>query len=80
MEVTVWVEIPVTVRVTSYTPGDPGRLSGPPENCYPAEAAEFETVEFLADGTPVPECVRDLIDWEYVEQEIEEKINEREEA
>ena len=80
MELTVWVDIHVTIRVTRYTPGDPGRLSGPPEHFYPPESAEFETVEFLADGTPVPECVRDLIDWEHVEQEIEEKINEREEA
>ena len=26
----------------TFTPGDPGRYSGPPENCYPAEPAEVE--------------------------------------
>jgi hypothetical protein len=26
----------------TYTPGDPGRCSGPPEKCYPPEGAEVE--------------------------------------
>lgn len=33
-----------------YTPGDPGRLSGPPEKCYPAEPAEFEIHELTCNG------------------------------
>jgi len=37
----IWIEIPVKVRVTYYSPADPGRLSGPPEDCYPPEAAEI---------------------------------------
>ena len=28
-----------------YTKGSPGRLSGPPEKCYPPEPAEVEDVE-----------------------------------
>jgi hypothetical protein len=36
-------EVSVTVRMTN--PGDPGRLSGPPERCYPPEPPEFEMVE-----------------------------------
>ncbi len=45
-EYEIWIEIPVKVRVTHYTPGDPGRLSGPPENCYPPEPEEiaFEVI------------------------------------
>ena len=80
MEITVWVEIPVKLKITSYSPGRAAYISGPPEHCYPADPMEFETEEFLADGTPAPECVRSLIDWEHVEQEIEEKMSEREEA
>jgi hypothetical protein len=28
--------------ILSYYPGDPGRLSGPPEHCYPPEPEEVE--------------------------------------
>lgn len=38
----------VELRVSfSATPSDPGRLSGPPERCYPPEPPEFdlETIE-----------------------------------
>jgi len=28
-----------------YTKGSPGKLSGPPENCYPPEPAEIEDIE-----------------------------------
>jgi hypothetical protein len=33
-----------------YTPGDPGRLSGPPEKCYPPEASEFEFHTLTCEG------------------------------
>ena len=39
---TTTVMVPLTVEV-ALTPGRPARLSGPPENCYPAEAAEVES-------------------------------------
>lgn len=35
------VETEVTV-VYSYTPGSPGKLSGPPEDCYPPEGPEVD--------------------------------------
>jgi hypothetical protein len=41
-------EAEVEVRITfTFRPGDPGRYSGPPEHCYPAEPAEveFDSVE-----------------------------------
>jgi len=28
-----------------YRPGSPGKIYGPPENCYPPEPAEFEVYE-----------------------------------
>ena len=34
--------IPCQAVATSYWPADPGRLSGPPEYCYPSEPAEVE--------------------------------------
>ncbi len=39
------VEIGVTVDLV-FRPGDPGRTSGPPENCYPPEAAEIDIFDF----------------------------------
>lgn len=44
------------ITVTCVTRGDPGRLSGPPEDCYGAEAAEFEldSVHVIGDdGNPL---------------------------
>lgn len=32
----------------NFTPGLPGRYNGPPEDCYPAEAAEFEILHVWA--------------------------------
>ena len=37
-------EVSITVNCTS--PGCPAKLSGPPEDCYPAEGPEFELDEF----------------------------------
>jgi hypothetical protein len=31
----------------SYLPGDPGRLTGPPEKCYPPEGAEVEILTLI---------------------------------
>jgi len=43
-----------TIVILSYTPADPGRIIGPPEDCYPPEPseAEFDLVDsagFLCD-------------------------------
>jgi len=46
-------EVEVEVEV-EYTPGRPGRLSGPPEDCYPAEPGEVRALSAEAeDGLPV---------------------------
>jgi hypothetical protein len=37
----------------TYTPGDPGRLSGPPEHCYPPEAPEVEISKLTYNGQDV---------------------------
>ncbi len=42
-----------TVSISYFQGPTPGKLSGPPEDCYPAEGAEIEfeqRVEFVADG------------------------------
>jgi hypothetical protein len=60
-----------------YTPGDPGRYTGPWENCYPAEPAEVEIQSILhqkLDGSVVNilEYVQDYLQddqWEDIEIE-----------
>ncbi len=42
----------LTATVVMTNPGDPGRLSGPPEDCYPPEGPEFEVSDFLLNGKP----------------------------
>jgi len=44
-----------------YTPGRPACLSGPPENCYPAEGPEVDLVEVYdaRTGEPIPQEVVD---------------------
>jgi hypothetical protein len=41
-----WVEF-------EFTPGRPGRYSGPPEACYPDEPAEVVICQVLVNGTMV---------------------------
>jgi len=36
------IEWEVSIDMECTYPGDPGRLSGPPEDCYPPEGPEFE--------------------------------------
>lgn len=43
---------PETLEVTvkaNYTPGSPGKLYGPPEDCYPEEPAEVELLSIRGD-------------------------------
>ena len=42
--------IPLDITITSYIPGDPGRISGPPEHCYPPEPPEIEFEVRTANG------------------------------
>lgn len=50
-------DLPLKIEIETYSPGDPGRFSGLPENCYPPEPEE---VEFTASlfGTEL-----DLMKW-----------------
>jgi hypothetical protein len=41
MTMTSQSDCPVEVEV-DYTPGSPGKLSGPPEDCYPADEGEMD--------------------------------------
>jgi len=36
----------------SFSPGTPGKLSGPPEDCYPPESAEAEIELISFEGQP----------------------------
>ena len=48
----------------TYAPGDPGRISGPPENCWPPEGAEYEIISLSFGDKPVTGKLADLItDW-----------------
>lgn len=35
-------DLPIEIEIETYSPGDPGRFSGLPENCYPPEPEEVE--------------------------------------
>ncbi len=56
--------IPCLAEVTSYWPADPGRLSGPPEYCYPPEPAEVEFRILDRRGRPAAWLERKLDDAE----------------
>lgn len=36
-----------------YTPAVSGKLSGPPEDCYPEEPSEFEIEDILVEGVSI---------------------------
>ena len=52
-------EIEVDVEF-DYTPGDPGQLYGPPEDCWPPEPAEVEICDVIYDGVSVIERLCDM--------------------
>jgi hypothetical protein len=57
----------------SLTPYDPGKTSGPPEDCYPPEGGECEILKVSLDG-------REIKDWETLkldEEAIAEKAWEK---
>jgi len=69
--------VDIEVDITSYYEGDPGRISGPPEDCYPPEPAEVEfeiTCELagLADilMEEYYEGIEEMILEEYIPDEI----------
>lgn len=55
-ERTFYCVVPVSVRVTATGYSDPGRLSGPPEDCYPPESeCEPGTIETMESGATITE-------------------------
>lgn len=69
----------VTVGVSYFYAGDPGRTYGPPENCYPPEAPEMDWELIDKDGKPVDRDL-DSHDIEKIEEEIFERMTEKAEA
>lgn len=73
------LDLEFDVIVHSFVLMDPGRFSGPPEDCYPAEGGE---VEWSVNNThPIAEFIQSAVDnnddWkESVEEQILEELNE----
>lgn len=57
-------EVVCLVVIDSYTPGDPGRTSGPPEDCWPPEPPEVEWHLEDAAGVRLEALEADLDDEE----------------
>jgi hypothetical protein len=55
-------EVPCIIEVTDYELGDPGRVSGPPERCYPPEPGWVEYRVLTLGGEPAPELADCLDD------------------
>ncbi len=80
-----YIEIPIKVKVSGMTPGRPARLYGPPEDCYPEEAPDFDFELFIEtkdkDGkyieTALQKEIEDYIDMDDLHEEIIEKGIER---
>jgi hypothetical protein len=81
MRYTVTIEIELEAEVTHFIPGRPGYISGPPEDCYPAEAAEIE-YRLFHNGKPfeATDCEIEAIDNQLIEQIEDEYERERAEA
>lgn len=65
-------EIEIVVEY-DYHKGSPGRLSGPPEHCYPAEPAYVEIIAVMHKGVDIEPYLHDdtMID---IEQQIEDIV------
>ena len=64
--------IPCVVKVLNYQPCIPAYISGPPEDCYPAEGGESVWEVLDRKGRPAPWLQRKLTDAEVdrIESEI----------
>lgn len=57
-------EVDLTVTYT-ITPYDPGRINGPPEDCYPPEGGEVEIVSVTdADGNAIESTDEEAERWQ----------------
>ncbi len=54
--------IPCIAQVTHYMAGDPGRVSGPPEHCYPPDPGELDWIILDRRGRPAPWLERKMTD------------------
>lgn len=63
-------EIPLSVIITHYSPADPGRISGPPEKCYPPEPAEISFTLLTRGGKTLDDSDFTAEEWEAIELEI----------
>ncbi len=54
--------IPCIVRVTYWEAYIPAKISGPPENCYPAEGGEGDWEILDTRGRPAPWLERKMTD------------------
>lgn len=60
-----------------YSPGTPGRYSGPPEDCYPDEPAEVELLKaWVTDHSAHRVVEEDFADWEDIYDRLLEKADE----
>ena len=64
--------IPCRIEIGHCEPYTPARISGPPEDCYPAEGGEIEFQVFDSRGRPAPWLAKKITakDEARIEQEI----------
>lgn len=55
----------------TFIPGSPGRLSGPPEFCYPAEPDDFEVETVTHEGSDILPLMSDEVVETVIELAIE---------
>ena len=74
--------IPCQARMTYYVPADPGRVYGPPENCWPPEPAVVDFDVLDRRGRAAPWLERKLTgdDIARIEGELIEAAEEDEEC
>lgn len=75
----VYIEIELDVKVLRFSPADPGRLYGPPENCYPPESAEVD-FDLFHDGELVNLDFFTDLEMDSITEQVIEAIESKAEA
>jgi hypothetical protein len=60
-------EIDVRVEVSNFIPGTPGRYTGLPENCYPAEGPEWDGVRVFVDEDGNKKGEQVELPWQFID-------------